>query len=99
MHNEEDLLQAIHGAVDDVNDLLPDEAKLTKSMNERLVGESAKLDSLRLVQLISALEQRVEQNVGAIITLADERAMSQAQSPFRTIGTLMDYTRSLLEEE
>ena len=28
MHNEEDLLQAIHGAVDDVNDLLPEEASV-----------------------------------------------------------------------
>ena len=62
-----------------------------------LVG-GAVIDSLGLVELIVEIEQRLRRDHGAAVTLADERAMSQKHSPFRTIGTLADYIESLLEE-
>lgn len=64
----------------------------------RLVGERAVVGSLALVSLIVELEQTVEDEWGVALTLADERALSQQHSPFRTIGTLADYTARLLAE-
>jgi acyl carrier protein len=62
-----------------------------------LVGGSV-IDSLGLVELIVEIEQRLRRDRGANITLADDKAMSQKNSPFRTIGTLANYIESLLEE-
>ncbi len=56
-----------------------------------LVGTDAVLDSLGVVQLIVEVEQRVEQAHGISVTLANDKAMSQRNSPFRTVGVLSDH--------
>jgi acyl carrier protein len=56
-----------------------------------LVGNEAVLDSLGVVQLIVEVEQRVEQTHGISVTLANDKAMSQRNSPFRTVGVLADH--------
>jgi acyl carrier protein len=101
MVDKERILRALFMAVDEV-----DEA-LSKSKNSQLVitpetilvGEHGKLDSLGFVSFIFALEQKIEQELGVTITLVDERAMSQKDSPFETIGKLADYISLLLEEK
>ncbi len=95
----EKVIQAILGAIDEVNQQLPKEQRLEKSIDTVLFGESGKLDSLGLVTLIVATEQKIEEEHGATITLADENAMSQENSPFKTIGTLADYVTFLLKEK
>ncbi len=64
-----------------------------------LIGKQAVLDSLALVTLIVDLEQRVEETFGVALTLADDRAMSQKSSPFRTVGALVAYLEELIGEE
>jgi acyl carrier protein len=64
-----------------------------------LLGRGAVLDSMGLVTLIVDLEQRLEEDKDVYVVLADERAMSQRRSPFRTVGTLTDYICQLIEEQ
>jgi len=64
-----------------------------------LFGESGLLDSVGLVSLIVAIEQEIENDLGVSIVLADERAMSQKHSPFRSIGALADYAATLVASE
>ncbi|MBL8136740.1 MAG: hypothetical protein JNL48_08975 [Acidobacteria bacterium] len=64
----------------------------------RLVGASAVLDSLGLVTLVVDLEQRVQDELGYGLTLANERAMSRTNSPFLSVGTLTDYIHGLIVE-
>lgn len=92
------VVNMIFSAVDEINQQLAKEQKLEKSIGTVLFGESGKLDSLGLVNLIVSTEQKIEEEFGVVITLADERAMSQKNSPFRTIGTLADYISLLLKE-
>lgn len=63
------------------------------SLNEdtRLIGREAVLDSMGLVNLIIEVEQRLEDEHDVTVVLADERAMSQKNSPFRSVQTLADY--------
>jgi len=96
MDKREQVLQVIYGAVDDANEALPPERRLEKSPETILYGVGGKLDSLGLVNLIVATEQRIEEVFGVVVTLADERAISQQHSPFRTIGSLADYAVTLL---
>lgn len=64
-----------------------------------LVGNNAILDSLGVVSLIVEVEQRLDMDYQTSVTLANDKAMSQRNSPFRTVGVLADYICTLLKEE
>ena len=64
-----------------------------------LFGASSKLDSLGLINLIVTVEQKIEDEFDIIMTIADERAMSQEHSPFKTIESLSTFLQMRLEEE
>jgi len=63
-----------------------------------LYGESAPLDSMALVNLIADVEEAVDTLFGASITLADEKAMSARNSPFRDVKSLAEAVLERLEE-
>lgn len=63
-----------------------------------LVGNDAVIDSLGVVSLIVEIEQRLEMDHDTSITLASDRAMSQRNSPFRTVGVLADYILTVIKE-
>lgn len=63
-----------------------------------LVGSDPVLDSLGVVQLIVEVEQRVEQAHNISVTLANDKAMSARNSPFRTIGVLADHVVATAQE-
>ncbi len=64
-----------------------------------LFGSEGVLDSLGLVSLIVAVEQGIEDRFGMGVTLADEKALSQRHSPYRTVRTLADYAGRALQNE
>ena len=75
-------------------------AELESPTNKtKLFGGNGALNSLALVSLISDLEDRISEEFDKDIVLADEKAMSQRASPFRTVAVLTDYIEKLLSEE
>lgn len=64
----------------------------------RLFGREGLFDSIGLVSLVASVEQTIEEEFDAFVTLADERAMSQKRSPFLTIGSLAEYADRLIRE-
>ena len=93
------LLETIYKSLDEINENLNDAKKLIKDKNTVLFGKDGQLDSLGLVNLLVTIEQNIEDEFDASLTLADERAMSQEHSPFRTVGSLVDYIEVLLGEK
>jgi acyl carrier protein len=63
----------------------------------RLFGRDGLLDSMGLVTLVVAVEQAVEEEYGISVSLADDRALSQRNSPYRTVGALAEYAAGLLD--
>lgn len=63
-----------------------------------LFGDRGILDSMGLVSLITDLEEKFEQESNVSLILADERAMSQKRSPFRTVSSLSEYIFGLIKE-
>jgi D-alanine--poly(phosphoribitol) ligase subunit 2 len=61
------------------------------SDNTPIFGGKSKLDSLGLVTFLITLEQKIEDNLGKKITIADEKAISMKNSPFRNISTLKNF--------
>ena len=99
MDTKEKIYKVIYRAVDEINTLSDDDYELNKTRETILLGQGGDLDSLGLINLIVAVEQNIEDEYDTAVTLADEKAMSQKQSPFRTIGSLADYIEILLDEE
>ncbi|MAZ07966.1 MAG: hypothetical protein CMM99_05960 [Rickettsiales bacterium] len=63
-----------------------------------LVGDKSKLDSLGLVGLLITVEQKLEDQLNISLTIADEKAMSLKNSPFKTIETLSNYLELRIDE-
>jgi D-alanine--poly(phosphoribitol) ligase subunit 2 len=97
MHNK--VVKLIVAQANELNEQMANKIPIEQGINAHLYGNQATLDSVGLVTLIVAVEQAIEDEFDATITLADEKAMSQKNSPFRTIGTLADYIVSLLNED
>lgn len=95
---KEKVIEVVFNAIDKVNKGFSKKNQIEKSMDTVLFGGSGVLDSLGLVTLIAAIEERVEDMLGVSITLADERAIAQKNSPFKTVGSLVDHIASLLKE-
>lgn len=93
-----DLLAVIFDAVDEFNKPRDREEWLRKSEDTELVG-SMTLDSLSFVDFIVALEGKIAERFDVSITIADERAMSERNSPFRNIESLVDYLVKLLGQK
>ena len=92
------IYSSIYRAVDRLNQTR-DGAPLTKNPGTSLFGENGQLDSLGLINLIVAVEEQIEDDFGTPITLADDRALSQEMSPFRTFESLAGYIQLLLKEK
>ena len=64
-----------------------------------LYGKDGSLNSLALVRLIADVEQKLSDHYAKQVILADDKAMSQKRTPFRTIGSLSDYAEKLVNGE
>ena len=86
--------------VETVAEIDPENEIETNTLNEstHLLGRQAVLDSMGLVTLIVNVEQQLQQDHAISITIADERALSQKNSPFRTVKALSDYITLLIQE-
>jgi acyl carrier protein len=78
----------------ELNGNLDNPIAVDKGSEAPLYGQDGSLDSLGLVSFVAAVEQALDERLELRVTLADERAVSQRHSPFRTIGTLADYAAS-----
>jgi acyl carrier protein len=74
-----------------MNDYFDGEGIETKAnMETRLFGGDSVLDSIGLVTIIIDIEMRLSE-LGIDITLTSEKAMSQKNSPFKSVSTLADF--------
>jgi acyl carrier protein len=95
----ERILAAVLASIDELNAQRSPESRIARSPDTVLFGRSGLLDSMGLVNLIIATEQRIEDEFGVALTLADEHAVSMKRSPFRTIETLSTYIAERLRSE
>ena len=98
MTERDKILKSIYDAVDEVNEQLPEGQTLEKSPDTVLLGESGKLESIDLVNILVATEENVEEAFGVPVSITDERAVSEKNSPFKTIDTLCSFISNLLKE-
>ena len=89
--DKEALIELIVTVVRELGDQDQVELPTNLTPTTPLFGESGFLDSMSLVSLVVAVEQSIEDRFGKTISLADEKALSRHNSPYRTIGALAEY--------
>lgn len=95
---KQEIVQLIINVAEDMNETLENRIPAEKGTDTPLYGNEAVLDSLGLVRFILQVEEAIEDEFETTIVLADEKAMSQKNSPFRNIGTLAEYIEKILKE-
>lgn len=93
----QDLVSVILEAVKELNEEQALEVPQDLTADTPLFGPNGLLDSMGLVSLVVAVEQSLQDRFGVTVSLADEKAMSQANSPYRTIGSLADYASAVMD--
>ena len=95
----DNIYKSIYKSIDEVNSQMSKDEQLIKSPDTVLYGESSLIDSIGLINIIVTVEQNIEDDFEKSITLADQKAMSQKQSPFKTVVSLAKYIQILIEEK
>lgn len=93
-----DVLKLIYDSIDEINEELEDDEKVKKGEDTVIYADGSSLDSLGLVNLITIIEQKLEEETGEYITIADERALSMESSPFQNVKSLKEYIELLINE-
>ena len=93
------IIDIIYESIDEINEDRDASEKIQKSGDTVLLGQEGVLDSFGLVSLIVATEQNIEEKFGVTLVLANEKAMSQRNSPFRTVASFAEYIHTTLKEK
>ena len=88
--------EIVYEAIDEINEDQTDDAKILKSLDGLLLNADSNVDSLTLVRLLVTVERLIEERSGKAIVLVDESAFDEGQSPFLTVGTLVQHVEKLL---
>ena len=97
MLTSDDIDAIIFRALAALNAERPADAQITASSLMPLFGVDSEIDSLEFVSVITDVETTLNVDHGLNVALADDRALSRAQSPYDTVATLRDYILELLE--
>lgn len=93
---QEDIIKLVKEKVSELGEERNNKELINCNEHTQLYSPKGNLDSLTLVFLISELEEAFEDRFGVTITLADEKAMSQKISPFRSVSSIAQYIFTLL---
>ena len=93
--NHPEIVKIILEALEMANQAREDDKQINISEQTELFGSDGNLDSMDLVALLIDIEESLMDRE-IQISLSDERAMSQSQSPFKSVETLAAYIDSLV---
>ena len=96
MTSKKEIFDIIFKSIDEIN--FQNDTNISKDINTKLLGKQSDIDSLVLVNLITSIEMNIEELTGGYHPIADERALSLENSPFKTVDTLANYIEILLHE-
>jgi hypothetical protein len=91
------ILHAILNAVDEVNEQLPADRRIPRDVATALVGFDGCLDSLALVNLILAAEQKITETLGVLVILTDQEDLFEPGGPCSSVERLTNHVASMIE--
>jgi hypothetical protein len=97
MKTTEEVVDVIFKSIEEFNQ--QNDVQLAIKLDTILFGSQSQLDSMDVVHLLISIEENINSKFDTLISIADERAMSQKKSPFKTVSTLAEYILILLNEQ
>ncbi|MEO5366380.1 MAG: hypothetical protein H7831_08510 [Magnetococcus sp. WYHC-3] len=88
----------VYESIDEINPGLDPDNRLTRQDAERLFGPGSRLGSLGLVNLLLAVEDRVESGFGLSIQLTDSPALFSSDGPLRSLGAFIDCVADMVHK-
>lgn len=85
------LLGILDSAVDETNRRRVEKIDRTNLADLRLYGSSGVFDSMQLVNFLSLVEEKLEDELGLAVSLTSDRAVSRRISPFSSVRHLIDF--------
>lgn len=90
--------QVVIQALELANESRSDDSQIPIADTTILFGKNGHLDSMALVALLMDIEDAL-QDQDIDISLSDEKAMSQARSPFKDIPSITQYIHNVIEAQ
>jgi acetyltransferase-like isoleucine patch superfamily enzyme len=84
-------VEAIYAAIDEVNMQLPPQERLRPSLDTPLQMNGGSVDSLVLINLLVASEERLAEAFGVHIVLTDPSLAAETENPLATVGSLIRF--------
>ena len=95
MVQKENIMNVVFKAIDEVNQQLPMGERVKFSEDSAL----SDLSSLTVVNLIVALEQNIEEDLGVSVVFGDQEAIyTEESNAMETVKTLVEFLFQLLKE-
>ena len=98
MKLKNDIEAIVLGALSRANEEMPQPKRFVVNSDSAIFGPESNLDSLGLVSVIVDVESEVTILLNKQISLTDDRAMNQEESPYATVQTLVNYIYQLATE-
>ena len=92
------VLNIIKEALEELNEELEYESLNKITENTAVFSGAEGIDSLTLVLLVSTLESEIANELDVPVTLADEKVMSERNTPYKTVGTVADFIMAQMKE-
>lgn len=87
--------QVILQQIKSFNETLSSPVDISKGADTVLLGSEGVLESIDFVSLILDIEEALTEALQAEVSLMNEKALSEKNSPFRTVGTLAAYVQTV----
>ena len=87
----------IENAIRELNDV-KEGGNIGSTPDTVLLGSGSGINSIDLINLVVAIEEKVTEKYGLSINLVSERSMSSEKTPFGSVSTLAAYLEELITE-
>ena len=92
-------LKIVLAAIEDTNDGVEEDLRISNSPDTVLMGGDGAADSLTLIRLLIAIERFVEEMTGKEIAIIDDSAFDAEESPLATVQSLTQHVEKLILEQ
>lgn len=90
-----DVRSVVRATLDELDAQLPAERRLAGREDAAILGEDTVLDSLAVLNLLVAVEERCADELGLAVDLLDERLLADRDGPLRSVASLVAHLEGL----
>ena len=92
MHtSQREVMELLAAALSDLNEQLPESAQLGLGENAPLLGDGGGLDSLAMINLVAAIEEKIEARYNIYVAVSSQDVAAEGEDPWQTVGTMANF--------